>query len=260
MATVMLDAGHGGYDGGASIGGRLEKDDTLRLALAVGEILENNGVNVLYSRTEDVYQSPNEKVGIANRSDADYFISIHRNSSPNPNTYSGVETLVYRDAGIPALFAENINRELEQVGFENLGTKERPGLAVLRGTRMPAALVEVGFINTDQDNQLFDSAFQEIAGAIAQGIMQTVQGAGVEMTAEEVAPYRIEIGMFRHRENAEILATNLQNDGFDCYIVPRENYYCVCHGSYETREETEKQEKILFEAGYETRLIRADDC
>ncbi len=86
MATVMLDAGHGGYDGGASNSGRLEKDDNLRLVLAIGEILENNGVNVLYSRTEDVYQSPNEKAGIANRSDADYFISIHRNSSPTPNT------------------------------------------------------------------------------------------------------------------------------------------------------------------------------
>ncbi len=80
------------------------------------------------------------------------------------------------------------------------------------------------------------------------------------MAAEETAPYRIEIGMFRHRENAEILASNLQKDGFDCYIVPRENYYCVCHGSYETQAETEKEEKILFEAGYETRLIRADDC
>lgn len=258
MATVMLDAGHGGYDGGASNGNRLEKDDNLRLVLAVGEILENNGVNVLYSRTEDVYQSPNEKAGIANRSDADYFISIHRNSSPTPNTYSGVETLVYRDAGIPALFAENINRELEKVGYANLGTKERPGLAVLRGTKMPAALVEVGFLNTDQDNQLFDAAFQEIANGIAQGIMQTVQGAS--LTAEEVTPYRIEVGMFRHRENAEILASNLQNDGFDCYIVPRENYYCVCHGSFGTQEETERQEKILFEAGYETRMIRADDC
>lgn len=258
MATVMLDAGHGGYDGGASNGNRLEKDDNLRLVLAVGEILENNGVNVLYSRTEDVYQSPNEKAGIANRSDADYFISIHRNSSPTPNTYSGVETLVYRDAGIPALFAENINRELEKVGYANLGTKERPGLAVLRGTKMPAALVEVGFLNTDQDNKLFDASFSKIANGIAQGIMQTVQGAA--LTAEEVAPYRIEVGMFRHRENAEILASNLQNDGFDCYIVPRENYYCVCHGSFGTQEETERQEKILFEAGYETRMIRSDDC
>lgn len=258
MATIMLDAGHGGYDAGASNNDRLEKDDNLRLVLAVGEILENNGVNVLYSRTEDVYQSPNEKAGIANRSDAGYFISIHRNSSPTPNTYSGVETLVYRDAGIPALFAENINRELEKVGYANLGTKERPGLAVLRGTRMPAALVEVGFLNTDKDNQLFDDEFQNIANGIAQGILETIQGAA--LTTEEVAQYHVEVGMFRHKENAEILASNLQNDGFDCYIIPREGYYCVCHGAFNNREETEHQEQVLFQAGYETRLIRSDDC
>lgn len=257
MATIMLDAGHGGYDAGASYNNRLEKDDNLRLVLAIGTILENNGINVLYSRTEDIYQSPNEKAGIANRSDAGYFISIHRNSSPTPNTYSGVETLVYQNSGIPALFAQNINRELEQVGFTNLGTKERPGLAVLRGTNMPAALVEVGFLNTDQDNQLFEESFDAIANAIAEGILQTIQGAAV--AAEEVAAYHIEVGMFRHRDNAETLANNLQNDGFDCYIMPRDEYYCVCHGAFTTREEAEIQEKLLFEAGYETRLIRSED-
>ena len=86
MATVMLDAGHGGYDNGASFEGRKEKDDNLNLVLAIGNILENNGVDVLYTRTTDIYQSPNEKANIANRSDASYFVSIHRNSSPQPNT------------------------------------------------------------------------------------------------------------------------------------------------------------------------------
>ena len=60
MATVMLDAGHGGYDNGASYDGRLEKEDALNLVLAVGSILEDAGVDVLYTRTTDVYQSPNE--------------------------------------------------------------------------------------------------------------------------------------------------------------------------------------------------------
>ena len=61
MATVMLDAGHGGFDNGASFNGRKEKDDNLNLALAVGSILENRGIDILYTRTTDVYQSPNEK-------------------------------------------------------------------------------------------------------------------------------------------------------------------------------------------------------
>lgn len=253
MATVMLDAGHGGYDSGAVNGDRYEKNDTLNLVLAVGTILENSGVNVLYTRTTDVYQSPNEKAGIANRSDADYFISIHRNSSPNPNTYSGVETLVYRNSGIPAVFAENINRELAQAGFANLGAEERPNLAVLRGTRMPAALVEVGFINTDQDNQIFDLKFPEVAQAIADGIIQTVQGAALE--AEEAVDYRIELGMFRHRHNAEVLAENMQADGFDCFIEPKGMYFCVYHGSFPNKESAKEMEEKLFLSGYETRII-----
>ena len=76
MATVMLDAGHGGFDNGAMFNGRKEKDDNLSLTLKVGQYLENRGVNVIYTRTEDIYQNPNQKAGIANRSDADYFVSI----------------------------------------------------------------------------------------------------------------------------------------------------------------------------------------
>ena len=59
--------------------------------------------------------------------------------------------------------AENINSALEDVGFKNLGVKARPGLVVLRRTKMPALLVEAGFINSDSDNQLFDEKFNEIA-------------------------------------------------------------------------------------------------
>ena len=64
--TIMLDAGHGGSDPGAVYNGRLEKDDTLALTLAVGEILQNNGVDVLYTRTEDVYESPYQRAMKAN--------------------------------------------------------------------------------------------------------------------------------------------------------------------------------------------------
>ena len=254
MATVMIDAGHGGYDAGASYNGRLEKDDTLNLALAVGNILENAGVDVLYTRTTDVYQSPNEKANIANRSDASYFISIHRNSSPNPGTYSGVQTLVYADAGIPALFAQNINAELEKVGFANLGTSVRPNLAVLRGTDMPAALVEVGFINTEQDNNLLDLKFPETAQAIANGIMQTIGGgAGVE--ASDVSCYSVETGVFMHHRNAENLAKNMQEDGYESVIEPVNTCYRVRHGKFDNLSDAKKREQELFEQGYEARVF-----
>ena len=154
MAGVILDAGHGGYDNGAQYSGRKEKDDNLRLALAVGEILARNGIPVMYTRQDDVYQSPSEKARIGNASGADYFISFHRNSSPNANQYNGVETLVFDDSGIKAQMARNVNSRLEGVGFRNIGVKERPDLTVLRRTSIPAILIEAGFINSDQDLSL----------------------------------------------------------------------------------------------------------
>ena len=100
--TIIVDAGHGGYDNGATYGGRREKDDNLRLALAVGERLQQAGFPVVYTRTTDVYQRPIDKAQLANESNGDYFVSFHRNASPDSNTYSGVQTLVYRDTGLPA--------------------------------------------------------------------------------------------------------------------------------------------------------------
>ena len=174
MALVVIDAGHGGPNPGAVYNGRQEKDDALALALAIGNILEENGVDVYFTRTTDVYESPYQKANEANQVGADYFVSIHRNSSPYPNQYTGIESLVYSRYGEAARMAQNINAQLEEVGFVNHGVNERPNLVVLNSTQMPAVLVEVGFINTDADNELFDARFDEIAQAIADGILQTV--------------------------------------------------------------------------------------
>ncbi len=174
MALIVLDAGHGGVNPGATYNGRQEKDDALALTLAVGNILEANGMDVYYTRTTDIYESPYQKAMEANAVGADYFVSIHRNSSPYPNQYTGIESLVYNRYGEAARLAENINARLEEVGFVNQGVNERPNLVVLNRTQMPSVLVEVGFINTDADNQLFDERFDEIARAIADGILATV--------------------------------------------------------------------------------------
>ncbi|MCM1112483.1 MAG: N-acetylmuramoyl-L-alanine amidase [Muribaculum sp.] len=174
MALVVLDAGHGGTNPGAVHNGRREKDDALSLTLAVGRILEANGVDVYYTRTTDVYESPYQKAMEGNEVGADYFVSIHRNASPYPNQYTGIESLVYNRYSRAARLAYNINSQLEQAGWINQGVNERPDLVVLNRTSMPAVLVEVGFINTDADNVLFDERFQETAQAIADGILQTV--------------------------------------------------------------------------------------
>lgn len=171
MPLVALDAGHGGADPGAVYLGRQEKDDVLALTLAVGNILEENGVDVYYTRTTDVYETPSRKAEEANQAGADYFVSIHRNSSPSPNQYTGVESLVYDISGEAARMAYSINERLEQVGFANQGVGERQDLVVLNRTNMPSVLVEAGFINTDADNALFDAQFDAIAQAIADGIL-----------------------------------------------------------------------------------------
>ena len=170
---IILDAGHGGRDSGASFGDRVEKEDTLAMTLEVGRILEEQGFDVVYTREEDIYQAPFRKATIANELEGDLFVSIHRNSSGMPNQYQGVETLVYSEGGLPQIVAENINEELEEVGYINLGVEERPGLIVLNSTQMPAVLVEVGFINSDADNELFSEQFDETAEAIAEGIVDS---------------------------------------------------------------------------------------
>lgn len=172
--TIVIDAGHGGSDPGAVYEGRREKDDNLSLAMAVGELLSRQGVSVIYTRTTDVYQTPFEKAQMANQADADFFISFHRNSSEEPNQYTGVETLVYDNSGIKQTMAENINGALSELGFRNLGVKARPGLVVLRRTKMPALLIETGFLNNEQDNTLYDEKQEEIARAIADAVLGTL--------------------------------------------------------------------------------------
>lgn len=174
MATVVLDAGHGGSDYGAVYGDRVEKDDVLALTLAVGDILSRNGVNVVYTRTTDIYETPLQKANEANAAGADYFVSIHRNSTPVPNSYSGVETLVYNLYGKAYDLAVNINEQLSQIGLKNLGINERKNLVVLKRTNMPAVLLEIGYVNTEADNLFFDARFDDIANAIAEGILETL--------------------------------------------------------------------------------------
>jgi len=88
-----------------------------------------------------------------------------------------VESLVYsRGTGAEEL-TKNINAKLEEVGWINIGVNERKNLVVLNRTEMPAVLLEIGFINTDRDNELFEKKFMETAEAIAEGVLETLQNA-----------------------------------------------------------------------------------
>lgn len=253
--SIMLDAGHGGRDPGAVYNGRSEKDDALALTLAVGEILQTRGIDVMYTRTTDVYESPYQKAMEANGAKVDFFISIHRNSNPTPNTSSGVESLVYNKSGIKLEMAENINEQLETIGFVNLGVKERPGLVVLRRTKMPAVLVEVGFINSDTDNMLFDNSFDDIALTIAEGILDTLQ-----MNNEVPSPpasYTVQAGAFRNSTYADRLQLELLDQDFPAVISQDNGLYRVTVGTYPTLDEAAAMERRLKQAGYQTVIVNS---
>lgn len=249
--SIMLDAGHGGRDPGAVYQGRQEKDDALQLTLAVGEILQNNDVNVEYTRTTDVYESPYQKAMEANEAGVDFFVSIHRNSFPTDNEVMGVESLVYDLSGIKYTMAQNINDQLETVGFVNLGVKARPGLVVLRDTQMPAVLVEVGFINSDVDNQLFDDNFQDIAQAIASGILDTLNSA--DMVREPY--YRVQVGLFRNRNYAQRLLDELLEQDIPVVLDDSGTLISVQAGGYKQLSDAVALERRLKQAGYDTLII-----
>lgn len=328
---IALDAGHGGSDPGAVYKGRQEKDDTLDLTLAVGDILKKNGIDVYYTRTTDEYETPFKKATDANNSGADLFVSIHRNSSENPNQYSGVETLVYSDTGLKAEVARNINNQLEDAGFKNLGVDERKNLVVLKRTKMPAVLVEAGFINNDKDNYLFDEEFDSIAQAIADGILESIPSgrpgnttsnksnrtdnnnnsnnnsnnnnnsnsqmnnsgrtasAPIDNTAmvnsippdnevfsvpvsssnimpqcpcdnndydtENEALYRVQVGAYRNKDNADRMLNSLLMDGFPAFIIYEDGYYKVQVGAYRILLNAIKMEQRLRRFRYSTYIV-----
>lgn len=328
---IALDAGHGGSDPGAVYKGRQEKDDTLDLTLAVGDILKKNGIDVYYTRTTDEYETPFKKATDANNSGADLFVSIHRNSSENPNQYSGVETLVYSDTGLKAEVARNINNQLEDAGFKNLGVDERKNLVVLKRTKMPAVLVEAGFINNDKDNYLFDEEFDSIAQAIADGILESIPSgrpgnttsnksnrtdnnnnssnnsnnnnssngqmnnsgraasASIDSTAivnsippdnevfsvpvsssnimpqcpcdnndydtENEALYRVQVGAYRNKDNADRMLNSLLMDGFPAFIIYEDGYYKVQVGAYRILLNAIKMEQRLRRFRYSTYIV-----
>lgn len=248
---VIIDAGHGGQEPGAVYQGRQEKADTLRLALAVGQILSENGVDVGYTRVTDVYQSPFEKAQMANNWGADFFLSLHRNAMPVPGTASGTESLVYANEGEAAVLAANINEQLRNMGWKDLGIIERPGLIVLRRTEMPAVLVEAGFIDNEADNRFFDENFQHVAQAIADGVLETLREE-----AEGPEYYQIQVGAYENREAADQLVRSLQEDGISSFVVADDGLYKVRVGAYLNLDNAAWMEKTLRAMGYPTMMVR----
>ena len=278
MATIMIDAGHGGFDNGAMYQGRKEKNDNLDLALAVGNILKQQGYDVLYTRDTDVYQSPYEKAQIANDAGADYFISFHRNAAEQDNTYNGIQTLIYGgDDSRARQLAEAINEGLAQFGFQNHGVEERKNLVVLRQTQMPAVLIETGFIDNDRDNRIFDSSFDEIAHAIAAAVEEVIplhkNAASQEQKEDETercgckdmpkkdgnVVYGVEVGRFGYPTTANFLAEQLSDQGFPSHVFEDGGMLHVVAGREDSLDDAIALQEKLRALGYQTLIIAARD-
>lgn len=172
--TFMLDAGHGGNDSGAAYNGRLEKDDNLRMTLAVGERLARSGERVIYTRKNDTTVELADRSAMANAAGATYFVSFHRNSASTVGR--GVEVYYYTGLSAQstaARMAAPVQDALVACGFHNRGVKQA-NFSVLRKTSMPAILIELAFINNEAENAKLDAEFDRIADAIASALLSFV--------------------------------------------------------------------------------------
>lgn len=179
---ICLDPGHGGDDPGAILGDRQEKDDNLRMALAVCDKLESHGfenLTVMLTREDDTALELQQRVDIANDANATLFISIHRNSGGG----QGIETWVSAEGLQPETrLATYIQEGLAAIPMVKdrgvkKGTASNPlaSYYVVGHTEMPACLVELGFIDSVDDLVLFEAAFDDYATAIADGILKMVE-------------------------------------------------------------------------------------
>ncbi|MBQ3523507.1 MAG: N-acetylmuramoyl-L-alanine amidase [Clostridia bacterium] len=179
--TVCIDPGHGGSSSGATLGSRLEKDDTLRLSLLVRDILEERGYTVVMTRDNDSDVSLADRCKIANKARASLFVSIHRNSSTSPDA-TGMEMWVHSSNPTDdTLLAQNILDCLDTLDITNRGIHSgyRDGADmnyyINRHTKMPSVLAEIDFISNKTDNKNYDKNIEKYAKAIADGIELTLK-------------------------------------------------------------------------------------
>jgi len=175
-ALVVIDPGHGGKDPGAlGIGGLREVDVILPIALQVARLLEQQGVQVVLTRNSDYFVELAGRTEIANRVNADIFVSIHANAMDNRPDISGLETY-YFTSGL------TLARIIHNSILQTLNTLPDRGVRsarfyVLRNSAMPSVLVETGFVTGYDDSaKLATPAYQnQMAEAIARGILQYLQ-------------------------------------------------------------------------------------
>jgi N-acetylmuramoyl-L-alanine amidase len=225
---IVLDAGHGGHDPGAVANGLKEKDLTLAIVKHIGCLLgDYEGVEVYYTRTDDRFLELSERAAIANKLNADYFISVHVNAGDD----TGFESYIFNGKVSAATIAyQNVVHAeiMKAIGNVKDRGKKRANLAVLRETKMPAILTENLFINNANDAKKLksDQFLQQIAHGHVQGIVKafglkkkTKPQPQPKQKVSDGKLYRVQVGAFSDRRNAERLAAELKKKGYPAIIV-----------------------------------------
>lgn len=230
---VFIGEGHGGKDSGAVGNGLKEKDLNLAIGLACNDVLIRHGVITMMSRTKDENDALTEEIKECNAFKPDLAVDIHINAAGG----DGAEAFYHYKGGTSLLLATNIMSEIAKIG-QNLrtgsngkanGLKYKLNSAgndyfgFIRETSAPAVIVECAFIDNAKDIQIIDTlAEQKAMGvAIAKGILKTLGIAYVEEKKTETSGkiYRVQVGSYSVKANAEAMKKKLKADGYDAIIV-----------------------------------------
>lgn len=223
MAKVFIGVGHGGTDSGAVANGFKEKDLNLSIALACNEVLARHGVKTLMSRTKDENDTLTEECRECNAFAPDLAVDIHNNAGGG----DGAEAFYHYGGGKGKTLAENVLAEIVAIGQNSRGAKTRKNAAgkdyygFIRETACPACIIETAFVDNAKDMQIIDTeAERKVMGtAIAKGILKTLGIAYVAPVADTGKLWRVQVGAYKNKYNAEATAAKLKAAGFEAIIV-----------------------------------------
>lgn len=186
-------------------------------------------------------------VELANNTTLDVFVSIHFNAGGG----RGVEVYTYE--GRQYADAVAVCENIEKLGFRNRGVKAGTGFYVIRKTKAKSMLIEVCFVDTKSDVDLYkEVGVEAIAQAIVEGILINAPKSTVEPSK---TIYRVQVGAFGKKANAEGLCAKLKVDGYSTLIVNVNKMYKVQVGAYSVKSNAEKTLKKLHDGGYTDAFI-----
>lgn len=214
MAKVFLSAGHGGSDPGAVSGSLKEKTINLNTLLACKDELERHGVTVVCSRTKDENDPVSQEVKEANASGADINVSFHANAGGG----DGFEAFYYSTSTEGKKLAALGEKYVKALGQNSRGLKTGNHLAFVKNTKKPAVLFESFFVDNATDKKIGDTVAEQKAFGVAYA-KAILEYFGIEYKALVTKLYRVQVGAYSVKANAEALQKELKAKGYNAVVV-----------------------------------------